>query len=74
MGLTIWRSVVGRNEGRTRKKKRKVCQIARRDAVRRHVTVTRAFQLIRNKRCQRQTDENQCRVQMLFIVKHVATP
>lgn len=49
-------------------------QIARRDAVRRHVTVTRAFQLIRNKRCQRQTDENRCRVQMLFIVKHVATP
>lgn len=33
-------------------------QIARRNAVRRHVTVTRAFQLIRNKRCQRQTDEN----------------
>jgi len=33
-------------------------QIARRNAVRRHVTVTRAFQLIRNKRCQRQTDGN----------------
>ena len=48
-------------------------QIARRNVVRQHVTVTRAFQLIRNKRCQRQTDGNRCRVQMLLIVKHVAT-
>lgn len=35
-------------------------QIARRNVVRRHVTVTRAFQLIRNKRCQRQTNGNRC--------------
>lgn len=65
---------VGRNEGDDEKTKSVPGQIARRDVVRRHVTVTRAFQLIRNKRCQRQTDENRCRVQMLFIVKHVGNP
>lgn len=42
-------------------------QIARHN-VRQHVTVTWVFQLIRNKRCQQQTGENRCPVQMLFIV------
>lgn len=36
-------------------------QIASQLAVRQHVTVTTAFQLIKNKRCQRTTDENPSR-------------
>lgn len=74
MELTIWWPIPVETKAMKKKTKSMSGQIVRRDTVRWHVTVTRAIQLIRNKRCQRQTDENRCRVQMLFIVKHVCNP
>lgn len=59
---------------RRKKKEQKLCRskLYRDSGVWQHVTVTRAFQLIKNKRCERPTVENRQRVQMLFIVKYVA--
>lgn len=55
-----WRAIEETVDAEKEKKEQKLCRskLYRDSGVWQHVTVTRAFQLIKNKRCERPTVEN----------------